>query len=430
MSLRKYIVTLAVLSSVVLIAACSMPPLVVQPSAAPVTSTSLPPAGEPPEMIAEAGVAPAPALDEATVAEIEALVEEAMSRNMLPGFALGVVKDGELVYAKGFGVTSLDGGEPVTPQTVFQWAETSMAPTAMAVLQLVDAGKIDLDAPVTDYLPYFQMKDERYRDITVGQLLTHHSGIPDSGDTMADWENFMPEYDAGAAERWVRSLADRRLLFAPGSGFEYTDLGYALLGAVVAAASGQSYEDYMSENIFEPLGMANTTFLLEEVDNTLLASPHVADASGNVVVSSALPYHRPFAAANNLFTNIEDMAKLVQAYLNGGVLDGQRILSESAVDQMLEPRSPTPFADYRFGVVRPSPMMIDWGYGWFLGDVAGHRVANTTGQERGFHTSLALAPDENLAVIAAGNGSVMATYYANDMTTDVMGMLQGMEPEP
>lgn len=305
-----------------------------------------------------------------------------------------------------------------------------MVPTAMAVLQLVDAGKLDLDAPVTDYLPDFQMEDEQYRYITVGQLLAHHSGIPDSGDTMAPRESFMPEYDAGAVQRWVRSLADKRLLFAPGSRFEYSDQGYSLLGAVIAAASGQSYEEYMKENIFQPLGMDNSTFLLEEVDHTLLASPHAADRAGNMAVTTAMPYHRPFAAANNLFTNIEDMAKLVQANLNGRILDGQRILPESAVDQMWEPRARTQFADFPFGVVRPSRMMIDWAYGWFLGDVAGHQVANTTGQERGYHTSLALARDANLAVMAAGDGPVMASYYANDMTTDVMGILLGTEPEP
>ena len=331
-------------------------------------------------------------LDDATVAEIDTLVTEMMACTKLPGFALGVVKDGELVYAKGFGVTSLDGGEPVTPQTVFQWAETSMALTAMAVMQLVEQGKIDLDAPVTDYLPYFQMKDEGYKDITVRQLLTHSSGIPDSGDAMADWENFMPQYDAGATERWVRNdLAETGLLFAPGTGFEYSDIAYALLGAVVGAASGQTYEEYMSEHIFAPLGMDKSTFLLEDVDKTLLARPHVPDAAGEMVVSKVQPYHRPFAGTNNLFSNVEDMAKLAQANLNRGELDGQRILPEGAYDQMWEPQSPTPFADFPFGRVHPASMMIDWGYGWFLGEAAGQRVPNTFGGEHGYSAQMELA---------------------------------------
>ncbi len=378
--------------------------------------------------------APSAILDDATIAKIEALVQEMMSRNQLPGFALGVVKDGQLAYAKGFGVSSLDDGEPVTPQTVFQWAETSMVPTAMAVLQLAEAGKIDLDAPITTYLPYFKMKDERYGDITVRQLLMQRSGVPDSsslradsGNTMADWEDFTPEFDDAAIKRWVCSLADQELLFAPGSSFEYSDQGYALLGAVIGAASGQSYEASMNANILKPLGMTHSTFLLDEVDKSLLAAPHVA-AADKVVAGKVMPYHRPFAAANNLFSTIEDMAKLARASLNRGSLEGQRILPEGAVDQMWESNGQTPYADFAFGTAHPSKMMSEWGYGWFLGDVAGHRVASTVGGDYGYNGSVAVAPDSNLAVIAVGNGPLVEGYFANDMVTDVMDvLLEGLD---
>jgi CubicO group peptidase (beta-lactamase class C family) len=367
---------------------------------------------------------PLSTLDPAMADQIDAMIEETMARINLPGFALAVVKDGELAYAKGFGVTSLDGGAPVTSQTVFQWAETTMALTAMAVMQLVEEGKIDLDAPVTDYVPYFKLADERYKEITVGQVLAHTSGIPDSGDAMADWENFMPQYDGGALERWIREeLVKKGLLFAPGAGFEYSDVAYALLGAVIGAASGQPYEEYMQERIFAPLGMDKSTFLLEDVDKALLASPHVPNAAGEVAVSKAQPYHRPFAATNNLFANVEDMAKLAQANLSGGVLAGQRILPESAYAQMWKPTSPTPFADFPFGRVHPSRMMIDWGAGWFLGDIAGHPAPNTFGGEHGYSAQTVLVPDANLAVVAIGNSMAMDEFYSSDIATDVAAML-------
>jgi CubicO group peptidase (beta-lactamase class C family) len=268
------------------------------------------------------------------------------------------------------------------------------------------------------------MQDEGYKEITVAQLLTHRSGIPDSGDAMADWETLMPEYDAGAAERWVRTaLAEKGLLFAPGSNFEYSDLGYALLGPVIAAASGQTYEDYVSEHIFAPLDMSHSTFLLEEVDRTLLAMPHGPDATGDGMVSVALPYHRPFAATNNLFTSIEEMAKLAQAYLNHGELNDQRILPESVIAQMWQPQSPTPYADFAFGQLYPSPMMIDWGYGWFLGDIDGYVSPNAFGREFGFHAGTVLVPEAGLAVIAIGNGAVTNEYYAHDTATDVMAIV-------
>lgn len=363
-------------------------------------------------------------LDVDIVTQIDAMVEETMARIDLPGFALAVVKDGEVVYAKGFGVTSLDGGAPVTSQTVFQWAETSMALTAMAVMQLVEAGKIDLDAPITDYVPYFKLADERYTAITVGQLMSHRSGIPDSGDAMADWENFMPQYDGGALERWVRNdLAEQGLLFAPGEGWEYSDLAYALLGSVIEAASGQPYEAYMTEHFFAPLGMDKSTFLLEEVDKTLLASPHVPDATGATVVTKAQPYHRPFAAANNLFANVADMAKLAQFSLNRGELNGVRLLPESAFDTMWTATTPTPFADFPFGRIHPSMLMLEWGNGWFLGDIAGHQAPNAGGGEHGYLAQMFLVPDANLGVVAVGNRLATDEYYAADIAADVLGML-------
>jgi CubicO group peptidase (beta-lactamase class C family)/predicted dienelactone hydrolase len=374
---------------------------------------------------------PASTLDADTVTAIDAMIEETMARINLPGFALAVVKDGEVAYAKGYGVTSLDGGEPVTSQTVFQWAENSMALTAMAVLQLVEEGKIDLNAPVIDYVPYFKLADERYKEITVGQILAHTSGIPDSGDRMADWENFMPEYDGGALERWVRNdLAQKGLLFAPGEGWEYSDLAYALLGAVIGAASGQPYEEYMQEHILAPLGMDKSTFLLEEVDKALLASPHVPDAAGEVVVSEAMPYHRPFAATNNLFGSVEDMAKLAQANLNRGALGDQSILPESAYDVMWTATSPTSVAEYPFGQVHPSYVMLDWGNGWFLGDIAGHPAPHSYGGENGFNADMVLVPDANLAVVAVGNSQAMDEYYSPDIAVDVAAMLlEEIEPQ-
>ena len=241
---------------------------------------------------------------------------------------------------------------------------------------------------------------------------------------MADWENFMPQYDGGALERWVRNdLAEKGLLFAPGEGWEYSDLAYSLLGAVVEAASGQPYEAYMTEHFLAPLGMDKSTFLLEAVDKTLLASPHVPDATGAIAVTKAQPYHRPFAAANNLFANVADMAKLAQFSLNRGELNGVRLLPESAFDRMWTATTPTPFADFAFGRIHPSMLMLEWGNGWFLGEIAGHPAPNTGGGEHGYLAQMFLVPDANLGVVAVGNRLATDEYYAADIAADILGML-------
>ena len=212
-------------------------------------------------------------LDPALIAEIEGIVEKAMEENQVPGMAVGVVLDGDLIYAKGFGVANLESGEPVTPETLFLWAEGSFAPTAMAVTQLAEEGLLDLDAPITDYLPYFRLADGRYADITARHILEHRSGLADSGSAMADWPNFLPQYDDEAAERYIRAMADQRLLFAPGQGMEFSDAAYTILGDVIAKVSGQNFEAYMKEHVLSPLGMAQSSFLLDEIDANLLASP-------------------------------------------------------------------------------------------------------------------------------------------------------------
>ena len=179
----------------------------------------------------------------------------------------------------------------------------------------------------------------------------------------------------------------------------------------------------MTEHFFAPLGMEKSTFLLEEVDKTLLASPHVPDAEGVTAVTKAQPYHRPFAAANNLFANVADMAKLAQFSLNRGELNGVRILPESAFDTMWTATTPTPFADFPFGLIHPSMLMLEWGNGWFLGDIAGHPAPNTGGGEHGYLAQMFLVPDANLGVVAVGNRLATDEYYAADIAADILGML-------
>ena len=355
--------------------------------------------------------------------EIDAYVEEMMETTGLPGFALGIVKDGELAYAKGFGVANVETGEPVTSQTVFQLAEVTMAPTTLAMLQLAEAGKIDLDAPITDYLPYFEMVGDGADDITVRHLLLNTSGVPDSGDMAADWTQITPDLDDDAVERFVRSLAETELLFPPGEGFEWSDIGYHILGDVVAKAAGQPYETYMKENLLTPIGMEQSSFLLDEVDADLLATPHIEDETGAPVVADVVPYSRQFSAANNLFSNVEDLARFAQANLNRGDVDGATILPAEYFDDLWRAQNETPFGGFELGVLYPTQSFAQDGMGWFVSELLGHSIVHTYGGERGYQSDIMLAPNDNLAVIAMGNGLGGDSVYTVDTTTDVMGML-------
>jgi CubicO group peptidase (beta-lactamase class C family) len=366
--------------------------------------------------------AAAAVLDGETVAKIEAMVEEMMAGEGAPGFALGVVKDGELVYAKGFGVTSLDGGQPVTADTAFLWAENTFPLTTVAIMQLVDLGLIDLDAPITDYLPYFKLADERYVDMTVRHILQHRSGLPESGDYMADWTGFQPESDDGALERYVRAMADKTLLFAPGQRQEWSDISFAVLGDVIAKVSGQSFEAYMQEHVLAPLGMDHSSFLPDDLDAKLVAQPHVMQA-GEMVAAPNFPYHRPFGAANNLMASAADMARFAQAMVQRGDTSGSSIVSANAFDEMWNESERTAFSSFAFGTTHPTRVMAKWGAGWFVSEDAGTPTYASFGQEYGFQGQMVVAPEAGLAVVAVGNKAVGPAFYASNVAVDVLGML-------
>ena len=360
-------------------------------------------------------------LPEETISAIRGIVETRMAANQIPGFALAVVKDGEMVYGEGFGLADMDSDQPVTPETVFLLASTSKPITAISIMQLAEAGKLSLDAPITDYLPYFEMADDRYQDITIEQVLTHRSGIPEGGGFLG--EAVVPEFDDEAAERYVRGMVDLELLFAPGEDWTYTDMGYNLLGDVIAKVSGQSFEEYTQQHIFDPLGMEQTTFLLADVPTTSLAQPHVLDAAGQMGVADVMPYSRPFAPSDTLLSNIADMSRLAQASFNHGELGGERILDEESWAQMWSVQTPTWFGDFLDNIAP------DYAYGWYWGDVAGHPVVHHVGAEAGYQNIFLLAPDDNLAVIAMGNGLAPDEdfFYAVGVGQDVMKVLLGAE---
>src|SRR5262245_8074457 len=204
-------------------------------------------------------------------AELEPRVNEVVQHSQIPGFAIGVVKNGKLIYAKGFGTARLGTDTPITPQSLFHMASVTKTFVGTAVMQLVEENKVELDAPLIKYLPYFQMNDARYRTITIRQMLSHTSGIPDVTDY--HWDK--PEYDDGALERFVRIVARMKLDFAPGAKFSYSNTAYEILGDVTAKVSGESFEDYVQHHILTPLGMKDSTLLVREANPKLLTTPHV-----------------------------------------------------------------------------------------------------------------------------------------------------------
>ena len=206
--------------------------------------------------------------DGPTLARMDRVIEDGMGSSGMPGFAVAVVSGGDVVHARGFG--DAGGGRRVTPQTPFVLGSTAKSFTALAAMQLVDAGRLELDAPARRYVPEFRLADQRAADrITVRQVLQQTTGLPETAGgpvvrSAAD----------GTALEALRELGDASPAAAPGDAFEYSNGNFILAGLIVERASGQPYGEYVQRHIFAPLGMRNSYVALDAAQRAGLATGH------------------------------------------------------------------------------------------------------------------------------------------------------------
>lgn len=339
--------------------------------------------------------------------QLDPLIKQVMEQASMPGFAYAIVDNGKLAYAAAFGVRNLGSKEPMSVQSLFHMASITKPFVATSIMQLWEQGKIDLDAPVLKYLPYFRLADERYKRITVRQMLSHISGMPD----VQDYEWDKPQYDDGALERYVKSLGNYSLIGEPGAKMQYSNMAFEVLGDVIAKVSGMTFESYVKRNILEPLGMKSSTLLVKQADPKLLTSPHVLSAAYDVEVSKVFPYNRMHSPSSTLYSNVLDMSRWAMANLNRGELDGKRILKASTYDLMWKPAG---------------KQFQDVGISWFLSKYRGHFVVNHSGGDTGFVSLLVLIPEKKIAVVMMSNYDRASLRVINNAALDVA---LGLKPE-
>ena len=261
-----------------------------------------------------------------------------------------------------------------------------------------------------DYLPYFKMDDERYKVITIGQMLRHISGIPD----VMDYEWDKPQYDNGAAERYIRSLTKEKLIAAPGEKLNYSNMAFDILADVIARASGMTFEAYMKENIFQPLEMKDSTFYKPDVPKELATTPHVvSDRVNNTVsVSKIYPYNRAHAPSSTLHSNVMDMMNWAIANLNKGAFKNKRILQPGTHELMWKPRSETKWKAYS--------SYKHVGLSWFISKYKGHQTINHGGGDVGYRTFFLLLPKKSTAIVTMGNSATFRSHEAAFALLDVL----------
>ena len=346
-----------------------------------------------------------PVTNSDTYDEIDAYVQEQMHRLNIPGVSLAIVEGDKIVHLRGFGRARPKGDAP-TPQTPFFIGSLTKSFTALAVMQLVEAGKIELDAPVQRYLPWFRVADpQASAQITARHLLNQTSGLPMSLG-LADLADLDSRLDA--TERQVRSLSTLELTRSVGSKFEYSNTNYNVLGLIIEAASGESYSDYIQRHIFEPLDMRHS-----------YTSKAVAQQNG-LAMGHRYWFGHPFPALNlsippgslpsgQLISSAEDIAHYLIAYLNGGRYGDAQILSEAGIDEVHRPAAE----------IREMGMSLGhYGMGWISEGTGKSRIVSHSGDVPDFGAFMALVPEQKKGIVLLFN----ANHAMMKMTLDEVGM--------
>lgn len=318
-----------------------------------------------------------------------------------PGLTAAVVWNGEVIYEGAFGVRRLGGGEALTTDHVFHFASVSKPFVATAIVQLMEQGKLGLDDRVTDHLPYFRLADDRYRLITIREMLNHTSGMVDVEDY--EWDS--PQYDDGAAERFVREMASDGMLWAPGEGWRYSNKAFDALGDVIAKVSGMSFEEYVQTRILDPIGMAGSSFAYPDIGEDMRTTGHVGMPAR---ISDVYPYNRRHAPSSTLNSSVAQMVNWMLVNLNRGELSGRRILRQESYGLLWE------------STTDPSGAASRVGLSWFLGEFQGHRTVGHGGGDTGFRSYILLMPDDGIGVVIASNWSGTDTQALTNGIADLV----------
>jgi CubicO group peptidase (beta-lactamase class C family) len=337
------------------------------------------------------------------VQRIDSFLRDQVERHGIPGLAVGVVDAGRTIMAKGYG-TADSTGRAVTAQTPFILASVSKPLTATAVMQLVDAGRVTLDAPVQRYLPQFHVADpDASREITVRDLLTHTSGLPASGC----------ERDVGTLGEFVASLHDVTLDAPVGSRFIYCSGNYNILGLIVEEVSGEPFGEYVQRHIFTPLGMAHSYTSEAPARADGLAQGH-RWIFGEVV---AMDYYNASGVPSGyLISSAQDMCHFLSASMDGGRYGRTRLLSSGATAAMQRPQ-----VDAGDGST--------YGLGWRQGSLGGVPAVYHYGQNYNTETLAFMEPQTGRgAVILINAQSLLALNAFRSIENGVARLLDGQDP--
>ncbi len=337
--------------------------------------------------------------------QIDSLTELVLKTFDVPGIAVGVVKDGRLIHAKGYGVRSLRTMQKVDENTLFGVASNTKAFTAAALGMLVDEKKITWDDKVSDYIPGFKLYSPYVtEEFTIRDLITHRSGLGlGAGDLM-----MFPDSSSFTKEEIIHNLRYLKQVSGFRTKYDYDNLLYIVAGEVVAKVSGKSWEDFIESRFLQPLGMTATAVSMKRVKNrTNIIDPH-APVNGKVQALT-IDWSETANAAGGLVSNVTDLSKWIIVQMDHGKYDnGKQLFSDEVHEEMWTPQTIIP--------TQTAPPYnthyASYGLGWFLSDVKGYKQVTHTGGLAGVVTQITLLPELKLGIIVLTNQQSGAAFTA------------------
>ncbi len=315
--------------------------------------------------------------------KIDDYISKQMQESRIPGLALGIVKDNQIIYVKSFGSANTSG-RSITPQTPFIIGSVSKSFTAIAIMQLVETGKIDLDAPVQKYISWFRVSNlDDSSKITVRHLLNQTSGL----STPTGWRIFTEEKNK-TLEQLVHDLDSARLLNSPGQKFEYSNANYLVLGQIIQTISNQSYGDYIKEHIFIPLKMQSSFTSLQSAQQNGLAKGYQHWLS--IPVQSNHPYLNNSLPAGYLISSAEDMTHYLISQMNEGRYDDTSILSPTSISQLHQ------------SAINISKNQ-NYGMGFYIEKINNTNILWHGGLIPDFNADMIMIPEKKLGIVVLEN---------------------------
>jgi CubicO group peptidase (beta-lactamase class C family) len=370
---------------------------------------------------ATAAPAPAPqaippkAQNSTNWSSLDQYISSSMKDWKVPGASVAIVRDGAVVYMKGFGVRDIRTNQPVTADTLFDIGSCTKAFTSAAVAMLVDEGKMQWDGKVNAYIPFFRLSDPfANQNVTLRDLLTHRTGVPG-----ADFLWFVDPQSS--REELIRKLAYVQPNTGFRSQFEYQNLMYVAAGYAVGQVAHSTWDEFTQSRLFAPLGMtASDTSAIEAQKAADHATPHEQDPDGSV---KAIAWRNidSVGPAGSINSSARDMAKWITFQLADGTYQGKRLISADNMREMHSAQMVISLEGEIAKVFFPDSMQLSYGLGWFVQDYRGHQLIIHAGDIDGFATMVVLIPEIHTGYFAVINmGSLYRQVLSNQIADQLL----------